>query len=169
MHKSTLSGHVSPETAYTVEDYPYGFRLRCTIRYWIETKKGYGQRLVSQTTNPKRPGEVWNKPKAGTYAPIMVMILDERDHVTVETLQSGGWDDEAKIVDFETRHASAIGEHERASIRYIRASNKANERLTCTIVTNPGPEYVGQTRDEQDAIYNAALRVGYAEVIAEGK
>lgn len=34
-----LSGHTSPETAYVVDDYPYGFRLRCKIRYWIETKK----------------------------------------------------------------------------------------------------------------------------------
>jgi hypothetical protein len=30
-----LSGHVSPQTAYLVEDYPYGRRLRCRIRYWI--------------------------------------------------------------------------------------------------------------------------------------
>ena len=68
-----LVGHVSPETAYVVDDYPYGFRLRCKIRYWVETKLGFGQRFVSQTTNPKKPGEVWNKPKAGTYSPLVVM------------------------------------------------------------------------------------------------
>lgn len=76
-----LIGHVSPETAYVVADYPYGFRLRCSIRYWIETKAGFGQRFVSQTTNPKKPGEVWNKPKAGIYSPVLVMYLDEQDHV----------------------------------------------------------------------------------------
>ncbi len=32
-----LNGHISPETAYVVEDYPYGYTLRCTIRYWLET------------------------------------------------------------------------------------------------------------------------------------
>ena len=28
--------HISPETAYVIDDYPYGFRLRCRIRYWLE-------------------------------------------------------------------------------------------------------------------------------------
>ena len=81
-HVKILSGHVSPETAFVVDDYPYGFRLRCKIRYWVEFKKGHGYRVVSQTTNPKRPGEVWNKPKAGTYSPLgEVLYLDEVEHV----------------------------------------------------------------------------------------
>lgn len=77
-----LSGHVSPETAYVVEDYPYGFRLRCKIRYWLEFKSRVGVRFVSQTTNPKRPGEPWNKPKASTYFRFGgAMFLDEKGHV----------------------------------------------------------------------------------------
>ncbi len=80
-----LTGHVSPETAYVVDDYPYGRVLRCKIRYWIETptkgaKKGQ-QRFVSQTTNPKKAGEPWNKPHPGTYASLQVLYLDEVDHV----------------------------------------------------------------------------------------
>ncbi len=78
-----LSGHTSPETAYVCEDYPYGFRLRCKIRYWLEYKPGTGYRLVSQTTNPKRPGEVWNKPKPSTYARYGgVMFLNDDGHVS---------------------------------------------------------------------------------------
>jgi hypothetical protein len=96
-----LVGHTSPETALTVTDYPYGFKLRCKIRYWLEYKKGRGYRLVSQTTDPKRdapcpeiasgncvdyvdgPCKVcggtdrvyfWNKPKFTTYTPLAVMI-----------------------------------------------------------------------------------------------
>lgn len=80
-----INGHTSPETAYTVDDYPYGYSLRCKIRYWTETaEKGTGkgqQRFVSQTTNPKKVGEVWNKPKASTYSPIVVMYLDHQSHV----------------------------------------------------------------------------------------
>ena len=77
-----LCGHTSPETAYVVDDYPYGFRLRCKIRYWLEFKSGKGFRLVSQTTNPKRPGEVWNAPKASTYCRWgAAMYLDENEHV----------------------------------------------------------------------------------------
>jgi len=37
-----------------VEDYPYGFRLRCKIRFWLEYAPKRGFRFVSQTTNPKR-------------------------------------------------------------------------------------------------------------------
>jgi hypothetical protein len=79
-----LFGHISPETAYLVEDYPYGFRLRCKIRYWLEFHPKHGFRFVSQTTNPKRPvSEVWNKPKASTYCRFgAAMYLNEEGHVT---------------------------------------------------------------------------------------
>jgi hypothetical protein len=76
-----LKGHVSPETAYVVDDYPYGFRLRCKIRIWLEYKPTHGFRQVSQTTNPKR-GDVWNKPKASNYYRFGgAMYLDEKGQV----------------------------------------------------------------------------------------
>ncbi|HVG51650.1 MAG TPA: hypothetical protein VM867_08460 [Xanthobacteraceae bacterium] len=76
-----LFNHVSPETAYVVADYPYGFRLRCSIRYWLEFKAKKGFRLMSQTTNPKA-GNVWNKPKATTYSEFGgAMYLDAQGHV----------------------------------------------------------------------------------------
>lgn len=75
-----LSGHYSPDTAFVVEDYPYGFKLRCKIRYWLEVNKR-GTRFLSQTTNPKKafdaaglPIDSWNKPKASTYSEYGVMI-----------------------------------------------------------------------------------------------
>jgi hypothetical protein len=80
-----LHGHTSPDTAYLVEDYPYGRRLRCTIRYWVETAtKGAAkgkQRFVSQTTNPRQPGQAWNNPHAATYSALVVLYLDEQKHV----------------------------------------------------------------------------------------
>lgn len=69
-----LKGHTSPETAYVVDDYPYGFRQRCQIRYWLETN-GHGTRFVSQTKDPRTGA--WNKPKASTYCPFGVMLKDE--------------------------------------------------------------------------------------------
>ncbi len=75
-----LYGHTSPETAFEVTDYPYGFRLRTSIRYWLETKKDKGTRFVGQTLNPKT--DQWNKPKAGSYIRIVGgMYLDENNHV----------------------------------------------------------------------------------------
>lgn len=77
-----LKGHHSPETAFLVDDYPYGFRLRCKIRYWLEYHPKRGYRFVSQTTNPKRGNATWNKPKASTYAKMGgAMFLDENKHV----------------------------------------------------------------------------------------
>lgn len=80
--RTPLYGHNSPDTAYLVQDYPYGFRLRCQIRYWVEHHPTRGYRFMSQTTNPKASGTVWNKPKASTYALIAAcMYLDENGHV----------------------------------------------------------------------------------------
>ena len=77
-----LSGHISPETAYVVSDYPYGFRLRCAIRYWLEFSDKRGFRFVSQTSNPKKGG-AWNKPKASTYCRFgAAMYLNDDGHVT---------------------------------------------------------------------------------------
>ena len=73
-----LTGHTTEETAFVVDDYPYGFKLRTTIRFWIETTKA-GQRSVAQTKNPKNGR--WNTPKKSTYAPIKVMGLNEKGHV----------------------------------------------------------------------------------------
>ncbi len=76
-----LTGHTTPETAYVVEDYPYGFRLRCKIRYWLEFNAKHGFRFVSQTTDPRRSTEVWNKPKPSTYAfaPACMLLMDANE------------------------------------------------------------------------------------------
>lgn len=76
-----LKGHTSPETAYVVADYPYGYRLRCSIRYWLEFHPRRGFRFWSQTTNPKA-GNKWNKAKASTYSKFgACMYLDANKHV----------------------------------------------------------------------------------------
>ncbi len=80
--KRILSGHTSPETAYVIEDYPCGFVARCKKRIWLEYRAGYGFRFCSQTTNPKRAGDVWQAVKASTYSPVCtVLYLNEEDHV----------------------------------------------------------------------------------------
>ena len=80
-----LHGHVDADTAYLVEDYPYGWELRCRIRFWVGTaargaKRGQ-QRFVAQTTNPRRPGHPWNSPKQGSYTVRHWMYLDTAGHV----------------------------------------------------------------------------------------
>ena len=90
-----LSGHISPETAYVVDDYPFGFRLRCKIRYWLEYVPNKGVRFWSQTTNPKTGNVAWNKAKASTYFKFGgCMFLDENNHVQWSGLSEysdGAW------------------------------------------------------------------------------
>jgi hypothetical protein len=76
-----LYGHTSEETAYLVSDYPYGFRARCRIRYWVEYNPKNGYRFVSQTENPKTLR--WNAPKKGTYSLLAGgMYVNEEGHVS---------------------------------------------------------------------------------------
>lgn len=75
-----LYNHVSEETAYVVNDYPYSFTLRCTMKFWIESHPKKGFRLVRQSQNPKN--DRWNKPHKSTYSLLAGnLYLDEENHV----------------------------------------------------------------------------------------
>jgi succinate dehydrogenase/fumarate reductase-like Fe-S protein len=74
-----LYNHVSMETSYLVEGYPYG-RLKCRIRFWLESHPKKGFRFVSQTENPKNLQ--WNNPKRSTYSLLAAcMYIDDKGHV----------------------------------------------------------------------------------------
>lgn len=105
-----LSGHVSPETAYVVDDYPYGFRLRCKIRYWLEYNAKRGFRFVSQTTNPKRPGEVWNKPKASTYMRFGAAMFVNEDDGHVGWAGLGEYSNGAEAKAWQDKYGEAVPE-----------------------------------------------------------
>ena len=123
-----LIGHTSPETAYVVDNYPYGFRLRCKIRYWLEYKPGKGFRFVSQTTNPKRPGETWNKPKPSTYhhGAAAMYIDEDTGHVSWTAVNfSEGFDRLSKIPPEMVETMPTAAQAELA--RYIEISRRYEE------------------------------------------
>lgn len=66
-------------TKVTVDDYPYGFRKRTSITYWMEFKKNNGFRFCSQTMNPDTGKP--NKPKCSTYAEYGCLTRDENGHI----------------------------------------------------------------------------------------
>ncbi len=72
----------------TVENYPYGFRLRTTLFDTIEfdAKKGY--RHVTQTINPKTGKE--NKPKKDVYYSFLIRYYDENNHIKTKGINLGG-------------------------------------------------------------------------------
>ena len=107
--------YVSADTAYVVEDYPYGFRLRCKIRYWLEVHPRLGVRMMSQTTNPQKPGIVWNKPKGSTYAYVAAaMYLDENGHVQQAALSE--YTDAAESEAFRDQFADGVPDPARAKL-----------------------------------------------------
>jgi len=121
--------HLSPETAYVVNDYPYGFRLRCKIRYWIEYKASKGFRFCSQTTNPKIAGrEVWNKPKASTYFDLgMAMYLDEQGHVTYAAV--GEYSDLDQLRSFSAIYLAAMPDLGKDKLAYSIKVKTIYERI----------------------------------------
>lgn len=137
-----LTGHVSQETAYVQSDYPYG-RHRCQRRVWIETKPKQGQRFVAQTEDPKRLR--WNAAHASTYAPIKVLVLDERpesdtfEHVLIYVL--GNHSTEPEIDSFIAKFGVALdSDYARNAIKFLRALARASAKTEFKIVTSDSPE-----------------------------
>jgi hypothetical protein len=114
--QTPLKNHTTPDTAYVVDDYPYGFRLRCKIRYWLEYVPGKGFRFWSQTSNPKR-GDVWNKPKSSTYCRFGgCMFRDESNgHISWNGLSE--YDNVKTCADFLENYSDTMPEHAREYLR----------------------------------------------------
>jgi hypothetical protein len=92
-----LYGHTSEETAYLIQDYPYGFKLRCQKKVWLEFRPGKGYRLVSRTSNPKKGG-IWNKPDKSTYIQVANLYLDQEGYVQWKGI--AGWEKKEVLEQF---------------------------------------------------------------------
>ncbi|SRR5258706_76496 len=119
------SNHTTFESAYIIPDYPYGFRLRCKMAIWIETKKGE-QRVVRCTTNPKVSGEIWNKPKASTYDKIKVLFVDnESGHVESDGIHEYNLLDKAES--FLREYGEILTQAQKDDLTVYSASNRVQE------------------------------------------
>lgn len=148
--KQPLYGHTSEATAYVVDDYPYGFRERTQIRYWLEAKPKKGWRFVSQTLNPKT--DRWNKPKASTYIEwAAVMYRDDKGHVHWDGI--GPYSDDQKILAFVTTFPGADMRELRkvvpAKMKFLRGRISGDIVMTINGVKQPISEAeVERTRNE---------------------
>jgi len=88
------------DTAVEIGNYPWGFRLRTKVRYWIETTNR-GDRFVKCTLNPKT--NQWCKPKKSTYDAVMVMtkkVEDDKTFINYTSI-SVGWSNPTQVAHFE--------------------------------------------------------------------
>lgn len=79
MEKQLLHGYNSQENSLKVENYPWGYKLKCDIFYWVESKPKHGDRFCSYTIDP-RNGRA-RKPKCGVYYTFVYMYMNDDGHV----------------------------------------------------------------------------------------
>ena len=77
--KSILKGHCSFETAYKIEGYPWGYKLKTVQYVWIESVPKKGDRVCRQTVDP-RTGKLCAV-KCSTFSNIKWLYIDEAGHV----------------------------------------------------------------------------------------
>ena len=162
--ENILSGHVSEDTAYVVADYPYGFRLRCQMRYWVEWTKN-GARICQQTSNPKRAGLVWNKPKKSTYSDLHVLYLNNNGHVTSWGI-SFEWSDKEHLDLWMAKFGHTLPSDPRIaeSMKMARICFEARKYIKVTV----GPcGSERQTDEEKEAITRQALALGARDLKAQ--
>lgn len=173
--EKVLKGHVSAETAYVVDDYPYGYTLRCKIRYWLEFHPKRGFRFVSQTTNPKAAVERWNKPKASTYNQTpAVMYLDAEGHVhwsgcPTEGDKAAAWWDRVAAGGLDGEALTSAVALALAGVRYCERRAAGEYAFTMNgVAYEDSPEDV--ERNERNlAGWRKLLDVSKAAMAAEGK
>lgn len=158
-----LSGHTNENNAFVVADYPYGFRLRTQIRYWIETNKKRGDRLCSQTLNPKT--NLWNRPKKSTYSTVEVLFEQDNGHVTCRALHKG-WDSIEKIEEFLTwANGYEFNEYQQTQIKLCKAIQKAQKYVKVSVVnsTNWTPEQQAEHEKKQIEAQKQLGKIVYHE------
>ena len=105
-----LEKQPTEQDPYIVNNYPYGFRLRTQIKYWVETTKN-GQRFCSQTLNPKT--NMWNKPKKSTYSNIILVGLNQEEHITYTSLSMYS---SKEAQDFKQKYESFFNDYQKTEI-----------------------------------------------------
>lgn len=124
-----LEEQPTQEKPFIVDNYPYGYTQRTKIRYWVETTKN-GQRFVSQTLNPKTGA--WNKPKKSTYSNIILIGLDEQEHVTHTGLTMYSLDEAQR---FKEKYENFLSDYQRKELTNIVKMLEVYDKVEYTIKT----------------------------------
>jgi len=128
-----IYGATDEESAHVVEGWPWGRRMRCTKRFWVETTKN-GDRLCAQCTKPdKETGKCsgsWCKPKKSTYTPGVIVLAEDTDG-TIATETLGHFDNHsaADIEAFTERHAGRLSDVQESRARSALVNRKRYDEI----------------------------------------
>jgi len=127
------------DTAVEIDNYPWGFRLRTKVRYWIETTNR-GDRFVKCTLNPKT--NQWCKPKKSTYKAVKVItkkVEDDKTFINYTSI-SVGWSDAVQVANFEHKiDRTQLSNKQLKQICKCKAVNEMNKNVKWEI--KPGKTY----------------------------
>lgn len=127
-----LTEQPTEEKPVLVENYPYGFRLRTQIRYYVETTKR-GQRFVSQTLNPKT--KLWNKPKKSVYSQIILVGKEAETGYIKYVCKSASYSSLKEIEKFGSKYGEYFSEYQKKEHKIMIGLMKVYDKVEHKIVS----------------------------------
>ena len=130
-HYVLPSTHTTPETAYVILDYPFGRKIRCMKRIWIETnsrgqrfcyqttKKDFNYNLTDDTVPPMDQPHMWNKTKYNTYERLCLYAISPlTDYVENYTIGKYGATRETLAL-FVDRFYARMDDHQKKELEQL--------------------------------------------------
>jgi len=154
--KNYIFGHNNSNNAYVIDDYPYGFRERTKMRVWIETKPIKGDRMVTQTLNPKTQN--WNKPKESTFNLIGALYLDDQNHIKWDGISQYSTKDQITKFVQEIGGESKLNPEQLKQYKHLKGEGD-----------NAEIKYTAKFDKLGDKVYSLDLRFDVANTIKLGK
>ena len=118
------------DNSIEVNNYPWGFRLKTKVKYWIESNNR-GDRFIKQTLNPKT--NEWCNPKKSTYNAVEVLYFDENDHVKGYGIGKYGVNEKELETFISNINYDSLNLLQKKQIEKIRAINKVMEKVSFKI------------------------------------
>jgi hypothetical protein len=153
--------HTNEATSFLVADYPYGRKVRCRIRYWLENHPKNGFRFVSQTENPKTLQ--WNAPKKSTYMLFAgAMYRDDAGHVQWAGVSEYGDSKEARsfVERFPGADLQRLRVFAAKKMVFLRGMARGDVSMTINgsnVTTDADRERAGEEAEEWEAIANGRI------------
>ena len=152
------------ETGVQVDNYPWGYKFKTQRRYWVETKKGFGDRFCYATKNPKT-GQ-WCKPKKGTYVTAAIITQDPNGYVNYDAC---GRDPDG-IAEFADKYWDMMTDTQKAEICKVNAFNEVMDKVTWKIrPAGADPEVENAKQEKALKTINQAINYKAAACIAKNK
>jgi hypothetical protein len=155
------------------------------MRIWIDHRKGYGDRVVTQTRNPNT--KKWNNPKKSTYSPIILLVKerqkDGRDFVVPKHI-TGRMDETVEDL-IAVKNKYKLNEDQQHMLKGLIVAKNAQKYVKYTIKESEpidlfgDPEAVDKLKklsEEQETakerekeVIDEAFNLSYREMKAQGK